>query len=217
VDTDVETGTALIMTNRDAPMFKLMRVPMREHDESEWEVVIEEDPKVKLDWVSPAYGGRLLVGYLEDVKDKIYVHDTKSGRCLYKIPTPIGALGGLFCRKDQPLVFFSYESMLSPTTIFKADFSKCACGDIPVEVETVRTIRIAGLDEDEFEVKQVFYPSKVGEDIGAAVSGDEEGDDPDFKNQGRNTRAYVHPPSEGRKIGWKRSSDPLRLRRVQHL
>lgn len=51
-------------------MFKLIRVNLTKEyeDESEWEVVIPEDPKRKLSWAAPVANNKLLLSYLEDVK-----------------------------------------------------------------------------------------------------------------------------------------------------
>jgi hypothetical protein len=60
------------MTNYQAPMFKLVRVKLGANapinPNAEWEVVIEEDPKRKLEWVSAVDGDKMFVCYNEDVK-----------------------------------------------------------------------------------------------------------------------------------------------------
>lgn len=60
------------MTNYKAPMFKLVRVKLGENakpnQNDEWEVIIEENPKRKLEWVAPVHGNKMLVCYNEDVK-----------------------------------------------------------------------------------------------------------------------------------------------------
>jgi hypothetical protein len=56
-------------------MFKLVRVKLNgiANQNQDWEVVIEEDPKRKLEWVSPVDGDKLLVCYIEDVKVISYI------------------------------------------------------------------------------------------------------------------------------------------------
>lgn len=67
---DNNDDEVLILTNHDAPMFKLIRAKMSTANEgpSAWETVIPEDKKNKLEWVSNVGGDRLVVSYIEDVK-----------------------------------------------------------------------------------------------------------------------------------------------------
>lgn len=67
---DSEGDTALILTNHESPMFKLIRVKWTDAKEgpSRWETLIPEVEKSKLDWVTPVIGGRLIACYVEDVK-----------------------------------------------------------------------------------------------------------------------------------------------------
>ena len=60
------------MTNFNAPMFKIVRVKIGQgataNQNDNWEVIIDEDPKRKLDWAMVVDGNKLLVCYMEDVK-----------------------------------------------------------------------------------------------------------------------------------------------------
>lgn len=65
---DNDGDTALVMTNLDAPMFKLIRVKfgLDGNDPSKWETVIPEDGKRKLEFATPVNNDKLIVGYMED-------------------------------------------------------------------------------------------------------------------------------------------------------
>ncbi len=64
-----EGESALILTNRDAPMFKLIRVNLRNPTNvTAWETIIAENDRNKLDWVSIVAENKMIVAYLEDVK-----------------------------------------------------------------------------------------------------------------------------------------------------
>ncbi|MCP9263289.1 Prolyl endopeptidase [Dirofilaria immitis] len=93
---DNDDDTALILTNHDAPLFKLVRVKMSTAHEgsSAWETVIPEDKKNRLEWVANVGGDRLVVSYIEDVKNKLYVHCPKTGERFYEIPLEIGTVSG---------------------------------------------------------------------------------------------------------------------------
>ncbi|KAH7701724.1 prolyl oligopeptidase, partial [Aphelenchoides avenae] len=67
---DNDGDSALVLTNHESPMFKLIRVNMATANEgpSKWETVIAEDERRKLDWVAPIAGDKMVVAYVEDVK-----------------------------------------------------------------------------------------------------------------------------------------------------
>jgi prolyl oligopeptidase len=67
---DNDGDSALVLTNHESPMFKLIRVNMATANEgpSKWETVIAEDERRKLDWVAPIAGNKMVVAYVEDVK-----------------------------------------------------------------------------------------------------------------------------------------------------
>ena len=63
------------MTNFNAPMFKIVRVKLgtgeTANQNDRWEVIIEEDPKRRIDWAMPVDGNKLLVCYMENVKVRL--------------------------------------------------------------------------------------------------------------------------------------------------
>ncbi|KAL3109207.1 hypothetical protein niasHT_016113 [Heterodera trifolii] len=166
---DSDEHSALILTNHNAPMFKLVRVKLGEHgvvnSNDQWQVVIEEDKQRCLEWACPVDGDKLLVCYLEDVKNALYVHALDDGRELYKLPLPIGSVGGVFAEKSKSKIFVGFESFLVPFILYHGDFSKCPSLESPLQLTETRRVNVPGLDCDAFESKQVFYPSKDGTKI----------------------------------------------------
>ena len=79
---DSDAHSALVMTNFQAPMFKLVRVLLGPdapvNPNNDWEVLIAEDPKRKLEWVAPVDQDKMLVCYNEDVKVGILVAKHKT-------------------------------------------------------------------------------------------------------------------------------------------
>ncbi|VDM45003.1 unnamed protein product [Toxocara canis] len=163
---DSEGDTALILTNHESPMFKLIRVKMADAKEgpTKWETVIPEQEKSKLDWVAPVIGGRLIACYVEDVKNTLYVHYAKTGKRLYQIPLEIGTVSSFFGRKHHSEIFIAFESFLIPTIVYHADFRDAKPTDV-VEIKELRRVEIAGIDTKKFNVKQVFFPSRDGTKI----------------------------------------------------
>uniref|UniRef100_A0A0N4TNT8 Prolyl endopeptidase n=1 Tax=Brugia pahangi TaxID=6280 RepID=A0A0N4TNT8_BRUPA len=160
---DNNDDTALILTNHNAPMFKLIRVKMSTANEgpSAWETVIPEDKKNKLEWVVNVGGNRLVVSYIEDVKNKLYVHSPKTGDRFYEIPLEIGTISGFFGRKDHTEMFLRFDSFLTPGIIYYVDF-KGIQPSHEVRLKEIRRTHVKGVDTSKFKIKQVFCKSKDG-------------------------------------------------------
>ncbi|EYC45993.1 hypothetical protein Y032_0411g954, partial [Ancylostoma ceylanicum] len=62
---DHDNDSMLILTNRDAPMFKLIRISLKDGSVSD---VVPESKQAVLDYALPVAKDRLLIIYLEDVK-----------------------------------------------------------------------------------------------------------------------------------------------------
>lgn len=154
---DHDSSSMLLQTNKDAPMFRLVRVDLA--DSSKMTEVVAEQPKNKLDWATPLPGDRLLVAYLEDVKASMYVHDLISGAKLYSIPLAIGSVSGFFSKKSVDEVFYQFDSFLVPGITYRMNFSGVAKNDMP-KIEELRRVTLPGLDDTQFNVEQVFYESK---------------------------------------------------------
>uniref|UniRef100_A0A915Q292 Prolyl endopeptidase n=1 Tax=Setaria digitata TaxID=48799 RepID=A0A915Q292_9BILA len=163
---DSDGDTALILTNHDAPMFKLIRVKMSTANEgpSAWEIVIPENRMNKLEWVANVGGDRLVVSYIEDVKNKLYVYCPKTGERFYEIPIEIGTISGFFGRKNGTEMFLRFNSFLAPGSIHHADFKGLEPAE-KVKLKEIRRISIKGVDTSKFVVKQVFCRSKDGTKI----------------------------------------------------
>ncbi|KAM3728116.1 Prolyl endopeptidase [Dirofilaria immitis] len=163
---DNDDDTALILTNHDAPLFKLVRVKMSTAHEgsSAWETVIPEDKKNRLEWVANVGGDRLVVSYIEDVKNKLYVHCPKTGERFYEIPLEIGTVSGFFGRKDHTEIFLRFDSFLTPGIIYYADFKDIEPSH-QIKLKEFRRISIKGVDICKFIVKQAFCTSKDGAKI----------------------------------------------------
>uniref|UniRef100_A0A7E4UNI6 Prolyl endopeptidase n=1 Tax=Panagrellus redivivus TaxID=6233 RepID=A0A7E4UNI6_PANRE len=154
----------LVLTNKDAPMNKLIRIKVGadNNNPSNWETVIPEDPKRKLQNVAVAAGDKMLVEYLQDCSSRVYINDFNTGNVLCQIPLEIGTLSSLICRKDQTEVFFSYGSFLSPTVVYRFDFNNVDLPSGKLNIEEVHRVNIQGFDASKFTAVQHFATSKDG-------------------------------------------------------
>ncbi len=100
-------------------------------------------------------GGKLFATYLQDVASRAYVF-TLDGTLENEIVLPgPGAAGGLGGSKDDEFVFYTFNSLSVPPTIFRYDIATRTSA-------VFRESRVPGYDPSAFETRQVFYQSKDG-------------------------------------------------------
>jgi prolyl oligopeptidase len=141
-----------MMTNNNAPKYKLVLVDPLKPQPENWKTVIDESDYL-LKGVS-LVGGKLFANYLEDVKSKVYIHDMQGNKTgELELPT-VGSFGGFSGKKDENIAFFSFSSYTFPSTIYKYD----------VELNSYEVYFRPEIDFDPeaYETKQVFFDSKDG-------------------------------------------------------
>jgi prolyl oligopeptidase len=149
-----DNGTLLAYTNNGAPNYRLVKIDARKPAVANWVEVIPEKEEV-LEGVQVA-GGKLVASYLKDVSSLINVHDME-GRFLRTIAFPTKGSAGFSGNRESNIAFYSFTSYTYPTTIFKYDMDEGTS-----EVFKAPSI---DFDSEQYEVKQVFYPSKDGTKI----------------------------------------------------
>ncbi|MES2387926.1 MAG: prolyl oligopeptidase family serine peptidase [Bacteroidota bacterium] len=142
----------LVFTNNKAPNYCLLKTPYTGFNESKPEYVIPEKEEL-LEAVTSA-GGHLFAGYLKDVTSRIY-QSGLDGKNMKEIALPsLGTASGFGGEKGDKDVFFTFTGFTYPPSVFKYDI---ASGESTVFFKS----NIA-FNPDDYETKQVFYPSKDG-------------------------------------------------------
>jgi prolyl oligopeptidase len=118
-----------------------------------WQEVLPEKPE-PLESVTTA-GGKLFATYLKDVTTRAGVYDL-SGRLENEVTLPgPGTAGGFGGNFDDKFVFYTFTSLSYPPSIFRYD--------IATRKSTLhRAAEIPGYKAEDYETKQVFYPSRDG-------------------------------------------------------
>ena len=147
-------------TNLNAPRYKVINIDFNDFQQEKWKVLVDEHPKDVLEWLSCVNNNMLVVCYLHDVKNKLYLHKLESGLQIKEFDLEVGSIGGYSGRKEQTQMFFSFTSFLTPGTIYLCDFI-----DEPVVQKVFRETNVKGFDASLFDTNQVFYKSKDGTDI----------------------------------------------------
>jgi prolyl oligopeptidase len=144
--------TAYVVTNLDAPRYRLVAVDLRRPARANWRTVIPETAHTLTGAVLA--GGRLLAAYLVDVKEEVAIHDL-DGRKLGMLPLPgVGQVAGISGRADSPEVFFGFTSYLVPGSVYRYDVRTA-------KLETFFAPDVP-FDASRYETEQLFYTSKDG-------------------------------------------------------
>ncbi len=144
--------TLYLLTNADAPRYRVVAVDLRNPQRSSWKTVVPESEAV-IEFASIA-GRRLFAGRMRDAHSELYSY-ALDGSDERRIHLPgLGTVGGFSSKHSTGEAFFSYSSFVRAPTIFRIEEPESE----PVRWEGIE----APVDSDAFEVRQVFYPSKDG-------------------------------------------------------
>lgn len=144
-----------IETNDGAPNNKVVLIDLKKPSKENWKTIIPETKEV-IKNVS-RLNNKLIVTYLKDAYSKVKVYDD-DGKFLYDIELPaIGNVSGFSGKNEDTETFYTFTSFNFPPTIYKYSV-------IDNKSELFRKTDLP-IDTDNFEVKQVFYPSKDGTKI----------------------------------------------------
>jgi len=145
----------LVQTNLGATNNRIVDIDLVRPASEHWKVVVPEGNSV-IQNVQTA-GNKMFVNYLRDASTLVMQMDY-SGRIDHEISLPgIGTAGGFGGRKGDKEVFFTFTSFTYPTSIFRYDIATGK--SVLYEKPTV------DFNPEDFETKQVFYPSKDGTKI----------------------------------------------------
>jgi prolyl oligopeptidase len=143
----------LVLTNHDAPNWRIVRIDPGDPSRSRWtEIVAERAEPIQS---AHAAGGKLFVTYLEDVTTRAYVFD-RDGRAENEVALPgPGSAGGFEGPAEANFVFYTFNSLSDPPAIYRYDIESR-------ESSLFRAPEIPDFDASQFETRQVFYRSKDG-------------------------------------------------------
>lgn len=152
IDFEPRSGKFLVMTDVDAPRYRLVAVDPAKPGQENWTDVIPQKEDL-LEGVSTG-GGNLFASYLKDATTRIFRYSADgSGEQEIKLPG-LGSAGGFGGLRDDTYSFYSFTSFTDPGSIFKYDY---ATGESELYFRPELKF-----DPDQYETEQVFYTSKDG-------------------------------------------------------
>ena len=151
---DADENYFYIQTDNNAPTNKLVVAPLNDPKPAKWKTIIDAKPEVLS---TSTAGGSIYGSYLKDAVNKVYQFD-KTGKQIREVQLPgLGTAYGFNARKEDKEAYYVFTSYINPSSIYKVDI---ATGK--AEVYKQSTVQFK---PEDFESKQVFYPSKDGTKI----------------------------------------------------
>lgn len=151
---DADDQYFYIQTDKGAPNGKVVKAPLNQPQPEHWIDLIPEQKEVLS--VNTG-GGNIFCSYLKDAITKVLQYDMK-GNKIREVELPgLGTAYGFSGKRKEKTIFYSFSSYTTPSTIYKMDI---ASGK--TDVYKKPTLQF---NTEDYESKQVFYPSKDGTKI----------------------------------------------------
>jgi len=142
----------LALTDFSAPRYRLVLVDPLNADAKNWKDIIPQGTDL-LEGVSTC-GGKLFATYLKDASTRLYSYDLNGQNKKEIILPGIGTASGISGKKDDKEAFYTFTSFINPGEIYRYELSTG-------KSELFRKTEVK-FNANDFETKQVFYPSKDG-------------------------------------------------------
>lgn len=144
----------LLMTNLNAPNNRIVTVDLSKPTSENWKDLVPEGESRMQN--GSIIGGKLFVEFLENASDHVYRYSLQ-GKKEVEVALPgIGSIG-FGGGKDDQEIFYTFTSFTYPTSIFKYV--------VTTNTSTLYRKPEINFNPDEYETKQVFYPSKDGTSV----------------------------------------------------
>ena len=145
--------TLYMITNFEAPRYKVVSVDLNKPSMENWTTVIPESRDLTIEGAE-FVKGHIVLSVLKDAVSYLHIHKM-DGQFVKEIQLPtLGTITGLTGDLSEPEFFFAFESFLIPPAIYSCD----------IDADRARPFIESdkAFDQDMAAVEQVFYPSKDG-------------------------------------------------------
>ena len=149
-----------LQTDLDAPRSRLIAIDINQPEREKWQEIIPQQEET-LRYVG-LLNNQFVANYLQDAHTVIKILNL-DGILVRQVDLPgIGSAGGFGGKRDDKETFYYFTSFNTPTTIYRYDM-------VTANSTIFRQPKVE-FNPDEFETKQVFYPSKDGTKIPMFIS-----------------------------------------------
>jgi prolyl oligopeptidase len=142
-------------TDLEAPRSRVIAIDTTNPDRTHWQEVIPQATET-LESVG-ILNNQFVASYLKDAHSQVKLFDL-NGTPIRDVEFPgLGSVGGFSGKRHDTETFYSFTSFTTPATIYRYDLVK----------NESRVFRQPNVDfnPDDYETKQIFYPSKDGTQI----------------------------------------------------
>ncbi len=148
---EVIGNTIYILTNYDAPKYRVMTADINSPNIRNWKELVPENESVLSG--AQIIGGKLILTYDKDASNHAYVY-ALNGEQEHEITLPSLGSVGFSGNKDDKETFYTFTSFTFPGTIYKYDIDKN-------KSELYLSPKV-DFNPEEFVTEQIFYTSKDG-------------------------------------------------------
>ena len=150
-----EGRTLLFHTDDSAPRGRIIAIDLDKPEREHWqERVAQSEATLR---GAGIVGGRLVLNYLDKATSRISIH-ALSGKHERDVKLPgLGSASGVAGQEEHEDGFFSFTSFATPASIYGLNVATGAVTDF-------KSPKVA-FDPGDYEVSQVFYPSKDGTSV----------------------------------------------------
>jgi prolyl oligopeptidase len=154
---DIFDGNIYIVTNEDAPRYRVFKVSASSPARSNWEEIIPQGDAV-LQALSIVH--RTLFGlYEKNATSQVKIFD-KDGKFVSDLPLPgLGSLAGVGGNWDSDELFFGFQSFTVPPSIYRVDLKNAAT---PPQPSLWAKVDAPSIDSSAYEVNQEWFTSRDG-------------------------------------------------------
>lgn len=146
-------GYLWVMTNYQAPRYKVIKIDVENPGRENWVDLIPEDANNVLQGIN-LVGGKVFANYMKDAHSVIRTYAT-DGTYLYDVEMPsVGTVSGFGGKQEDDITFYTFQSYTYPSVVYKYDV-KNNKSELYSKTEI-------DFDIENYETKQVFYTSEDG-------------------------------------------------------
>jgi prolyl oligopeptidase len=148
-------GQGYIVTNEDAPHYRLFKVSLDDPRRTNWREIIPESPTLILQGID-VVGNRLVLDGLENVTSRIDILDL-NGKLIRHLKLPGIGTAGAEGDADHDELFYEFNNFTQPPEIFQTSVTN--------DAETLWAKIDFPVDPSPYVVEQKFFASKDGTQV----------------------------------------------------
>jgi prolyl oligopeptidase len=149
-------GTSLlVLTNKNAPKYKLIAINVVRSEEEKWKNIIPEKEDVLQ--AAVICGDKLMTKYMKDASSRLHQY-TLTGVFEEEVALPdIGTVDDISGTRDNNFLLYSFTTFVTPSQVYKYD--------LPGKKQQPLFSVKYDFKPENYETQQVFYESKDGTKI----------------------------------------------------